>query len=211
MNRHWPTAVVLVAVVLTARAGFAQDSGFGIGPRLTFVRGSADLPDGTQRFSGGAMRFRGARTALELAMDIRSGVSGDLTERVKDYPFQASMLIYPFRAKVSPYVLGGIGWYTQRVERLSGSQTVLDGQTTRKRGYHAGFGGELRVHRHLGVYGDYRYTFIHFGDSEPTASTGNSSQTSSSEGPLPRWIPYADRLKMSHQGSMMAWGATLYF
>ena len=42
-------------------------------------------------------------------------------------------------------------------------------ETERKVGYHAGFGGELRVHRHVGLYGDYRYTFIRFGgeDSDP--------------------------------------------
>ena len=53
------------------------------------------------------------------------------------------------------------------MQRLSnGGTTTLDEETTRKMGYHGGFGAEARLHRHVGIYGDYRYTFIHFGDNE---------------------------------------------
>jgi Outer membrane protein beta-barrel domain len=192
-----------VACVLQLGPSLAQAQSFGIGPRLTFVRGDADLPDGSQRFAGGAIRLGGGKTALELAMDFRSGVTGDLTERIKDYPIQASLLVFPIRSVIAPYLLGGVGWYSQRVERLSTTQTVVDEETTRTMGYHAGFGGEVRVHRHIGVYGDYRYTFIHFGDDDTTRSNSSSL--------LPTWIPLAERLKMSHEGSMFTWGATFYF
>jgi hypothetical protein len=196
---------LLLTVVSSADA---QGSGFGIGPRLTFVRGSADSPDGAERFSGGAIRLGGGKTALEIAMDFRSGVTGDLTERIKDYPIQGSLLVFPVRGKIAPYLLGGIGWYSQRVEHLGATQLIVDEETTRKIGYHAGFGGELRVQRHLGLYGDYRYTFIHFGDDLPVAATANQPPR---EPLLPSWVPFAERLKMSHQGSMFAWGATFYF
>jgi len=199
-----------VGLLLTAvSSANAQDSGFGIGPRLTFVRGNGDSADGAARFSGGAIRLGGGKTALEIAMDFRSGVTGDLTERIKDYPIQGSLLIFPVRGKIAPYLLGGIGWYSQRVEHLGATQLIVDEETTRKIGYHAGFGGELRVQRHLGLYGDYRYTFIHFGDD--LSSSAPIGAQPSREPLLPSWVPFAERLKMSHEGSMFTWGATFYF
>lgn len=200
--------VLLTASFLSAAPAAAQSggSGFGIGPRITFVRGSANLPDGAQRFSGAAVRLGGGRTALEIAMDFRSGVSGDLTERIKDYPISGSLLIFPVRARIAPYLVGGVGWYSQHVQHLGPTEFVVDEQTTRKLGYHAGFGGEVRAAKHLGLYGDYRYTFIHFGEQpSTTASSGGATPALSS------WIPFADRLRMSHEGSAFTWGATLYF
>jgi hypothetical protein len=86
-----------------------------------------------------------------------------------------------------------------RFEAPTGNVIVLD-ETTRTRGYHAGFGAEIRVHRRFGVYGDYRYTKLTFGDDDET----NPSL-------LPGWIPGADRLRLTYDGSMIIWGATFYF
>jgi len=197
---------VLIAALLAASAPvLAQRGGsIGIGPRLTFIRGSAESPDGTQRFNGGAIRFGGGKTAVELAMDYRSGLTGSLTERVKDFPIQASLLFFPVRSGLSPYLLGGVGWYSQHVTRFSAptGTTTVDEETTRKMGYHAGFGGELRPHRRFGLYGDYRYTMIRFGDDDETTTSSSL---------IPGWIPGAERLKLAHQGSMFTWGATFYF
>ena len=193
---------VFAAASFTPAATAAQS--FAIGPRLSFIRGSSESPEGTQRFSGGAIRLGGGRTALELAMDYRSGLTGDLTERIKDYPIQASLLVFPVRARIAPYLLAGVGWYSQTVESVSGTGPIFDTETTRKMGYHAGFGGEVKVHRRIGLYGDYRYTFIHFGD-EQAGSAGSAST------PFPGWVPFAERLKLSHEGSMFTWGATFYF
>jgi outer membrane protein with beta-barrel domain len=189
--------VLIAAFALSAVPADAQ---VGIGPRLTFV--SEPDGDGSERFSGGFIRLGGGKTALEFAMDYRSGLNGDLTERVKDFPIQLSFLYYPVRARLSPYLLGGVGWYAQRVELVSSGDGVLNSsETTRQRGYHAGLGGEVRLHRHFGLYGDYRYTFIHFGDDD--RDDGESSR--------PRLIPFAEQLKLSHEGSMFTWGATFYF
>ncbi len=197
-------AGVLCAGLLAPIPASAQSS-FGIGPRLSFVRGAAGSPDGSQRFSGGVLRVGGGRTAIELAMDYRSGLTGDLTERITDIPIQASLLVYPVRARVAPYLLGGVGWYSQNIERFSTTGTaVVDAETTRRMGYHAGVGGEARVHRHIGLHGDYRYTFLRFG-SDQSATPGNPSPSG------PRLIPFAERLKLSHEGSMFTWGATFYF
>ena len=203
-------ALLVVTSAVFAAPGTAGAQGVGIGPRFTFVNGS-EFVEGSQRFSGGALRLGGGKTALEIAVDFRSGVTGDLTERVKDYPIQASLLVFPVRGKIAPYLLGGVGWYTQHVERLGPIQTVLEDETTRKMGYHAGLGGELRLHRHFGFYGDYRYTHIRFGDQETTTPPGTADQRPPTTSGAPGWIPFADRLKMSHQGSMWTWGANFYF
>ena len=58
-------------------------------------------------------------------------------------------------------------------------------------GYHAGFGGEMKLGKHTGVHADYRYTFINFG-------------TSSGTGTL------ASHLPPSYDGSMWAAGVTFY-
>jgi hypothetical protein len=194
------SAVIVAVLLLVPAAASAQDGGIGIGPRITFVRGSEDSPEGSQRFLGGVLRLGGGHTAIEIAMDYRSEATGDLTERVKSYPIQGSLLLYLVRARVSPYVLGGVGWYTQRVTVFSAptGEFVVGDETTRKMGYHAGFGGEVRAARHLGLFGDYRYTRISFGDDDGA-------------GLLPGFIPGADRLKLSHEGSMFTWGAIFYF
>lgn len=195
--RAFAFTLVAAAAVFAPFTAAAQ---VGIGPRITFVRGAEGPNQDSQRFSGGALRFGSGKTALELALDYRSGLTGDLTERITDYPFQASLLVFPVRGGLSPYLLGGVGWYSQKVQRLSSGGTItLDEETTRKMGYHGGFGAEARLHKHVGIYGDYRYTFIHFGDNaSPTATT-------------PSLIPFAERLKLSHEGSMFTWGATFYF
>jgi hypothetical protein len=193
------TTVAVVVLMLFPTLSFSQDGGIAIGPRITFVRGSDDA-EGSQRFIGGALRLGGGRAAIEIAMDYRSDVGGPLTERVKSYPIQGSLLLYPIRARLAPYLLGGIGWYSQKVTRFSaptGTNIETD-ETTRKMGYHAGFGAELRVHRRVGFYGDYRYTMLGSGDDDDS-------------GFLPGWIPGSERLKLSHQGSMFAWGANFYF
>jgi opacity protein-like surface antigen len=195
------TIGLLAAMLFVPADSFAQDGGsFGIGPRLTFVRGSSDSAEGSQRFTGGVIRMGGGRAAIELAMDYRSEATGDLTERVKSFPIQASLLLYPVRARVAPYVLAGVGWYTQRVTQFSAptGTIVASEETTRRRGYHAGLGAEVRVHRRFGLYGDYRYTKLRFNDDDESSET-------------PGLIPFAERLKLSHEGTMFTWGAAFYF
>jgi hypothetical protein len=193
------TIGLLAAILVIPASSFAQGS-FSIGPRLTFVSGSDELREGSERFTGGFIRMGGGKVAIELAMDYRSEQIGDLTERVKSYPFQASLLFYPIRGRLAPYGLVGVGWYTQRVTQFSaptGNIIVLD-ETTRNRGYHAGFGAELRLHRRFGMYGDYRYTKLGFNDDDEFAD-------------VPGLIPFAERLKLSHEGTVLTWGAAFYF
>jgi hypothetical protein len=92
------------------------------------------------------------------------------------------------------------GGTRRKIQRLSSGGTItLAEETTRKMGYHGGSGAELRLHCQVGLHGDYRYTFINFGDDEQRPSS------------TPSFIPFAERLRLSHEGSMFAWGATFYF
>ena len=93
--------------------------------------------------------------------------------------------------KVAPFLLGGPGWYRRKVEahqRPRGS-----GVSTTEFGWHAGIGLEILPSRHLGIHGDYRYTFLDFGDERRwwSASSAGSFR--------------------AHRGSMWTLGATVYF
>jgi opacity protein-like surface antigen len=186
----------LLAFFLLAPAGIATaqqaDPGFGLGGRLSFVRGDPDVVDST-RYFGGQLRLRGGgRAALEVAFDYRSEVDDLEVVRVVDYPIQASLLAYLIRGAVAPYLLGGVGWYSQRVESLVDGETA-DSVTTRKVGYHVGFGGDLRLGRRASLHLDYRYTFINIGDSDAPGAI------------------LQELLKLSRQGSMWTTGLTVYF
>lgn len=198
------STLAFATVLLLAPAPvLAQDGGFAIGPRITFVRGSEDLPESSRRFTGGAMRLGGGKAAIEVAMDFRSEARGPLNERIRAYPIQASLLLFPVRARLAPYLLGGVGWYSQSVTRFVAptGELLQTEETTRKMGYHLGLGAELRLHRRVGVYGDLRYTRLGLSDDEESATQET----------VPRWIPGAQLLKLSHEGSTFTWGAMLYF
>jgi len=185
--------VLMTAMAMTAPAA-ARAQGFGVGVRMAMIRGDVEAdPSATaQRFIGGQIRARlSPRTGIEVSLDTRSQTNDDQTRRVKDYPLQASLLLFPIHSTFSPFVLGGVGWYTHKLETLSNG-SVTESTSTRKRGYHAGFGAELFAGRHVGVHGDYRYTFIHFGDSQSSSGLFNS-------------------LRPSYGGSMWTAGVTLYF
>jgi opacity protein-like surface antigen len=181
--------------------------GIGIGGRFAMVRGDVDADTGAERFTGGHVRaWLSPRTALEVSLDRRTQSNEPLTERVRDYPLQASLLLAPVRSTVSPYVLGGIGWYTHRVEQLA-QQEAVDSTTTRRVGSHAGFGAEIRMGRHAAFHADYRYTFLRFGGADPIKSdtiAGAVARSHLSNSGGARFLP-------SYEGSMWTTGLTVYF
>jgi hypothetical protein len=134
---------------------------------------------------------------VELSLDRHVEENEAETARVRDYPLQASLLLYPVHSTFSPYFLVGYGWYRQRVDQLSDGDVVQTVATLRS-GSHAGIGAEIRAGRHIGIHADYRYTFLHFGSD----SEGRSSIT----------LPGASFLHLpSYEGSMWATGVTIYF
>lgn len=195
-------AVLLGVLALPARAE-AQSIGFG--PRFAFVRGDVKA-DSSTRYSGGLLRLgTSPRTAIELSLDYRSHLNEDLTTRIKEYPIQGSLLLYPVRSTVSPYILGGIGWYKQNVAKVDGEE-IVESVATRRTGYHAGVGGEIWFGRHATLHVDYRYTFIRFGKPGEEAAATQPGAI-----PIPGLGGLQDSLKLSHEGSMWTSGVTLYF
>ena len=150
------------------------------------------------------MKFRlSLRTVVELAVDYKSSISEILTERVKSLPFQASLLLYPKRAVLSPYVLAGVGWYSTTSTPLGPISS--ESTTTRDIGYHAGVGAELRAGKHIALHGDYRYTHVRFGGDEPGVPTTPGGL------PIPGSAALQNALRLSHQGSMTNFGLTFFF
>jgi opacity protein-like surface antigen len=201
------TTAAVCLLTLTAVPCAAQSQGFGLGARMSMIRGDVSAGTSAERFTGGQIRARvSPRTAIELSADLRTKRSEDLTQRVRDLPVQASLVLYPVPTTFAPYVLGGGGWYYRRVESLLGDE-VLDSETTRKFGWHAGFGAELRLGRHAGVHADYRYTFLKFGSDEPETDTIAGAVASAHA----RQSAFGNRFLPSYEGSMWTAGITLYF
>jgi opacity protein-like surface antigen len=185
-------SAVAFALAAFAFTSSADAQTFGIGARFSMIRGDVDADTSAERFLGVLVRLRTSdKTSLEVSLDRRAETNEAATERTRDYPLQASLLLFPVRSAISPYLLGGVGWYSHRFERLEGDD-VIESTSTRKFGYHAGFGGELSLGRHAGLHADYRYTFLRFGSDDDEESTSS------------RFLP-------SYQGSMWTAGLTLYF
>jgi hypothetical protein len=162
---------------------------------MSMVRGDvqADPAATAQRFLGGQLRAKlSPKTAIEISLERRTD-SPNLTTRVKDYPLQGSLLLYPIRSTLAPYLLGGLGWYTHIVETTAAGKVTATG-VSRTMGYHAGFGAEIKIGGHAGVHADYRYTMLHFGDGTESGTDG-----------------LARRIKPSYDGSMWTAGFTFYF
>jgi hypothetical protein len=195
------SAIALFPAVVAAQA-------LSVGPRMSFVRPDAALGTASDRYTGGALRLKTSpRTAVELAMDWRSTTSEDATVRISDYPLQASLMLYPVRAGLAPYVLGGVGWYSQRMEALSGpvDPVVLWQSTVRRMGYHGGVGGDLKLGARASLFADYRYTFIRSGNGDAGPEQGAGAFGIPGAGSL------MDHLRMSRDGSMWTGGLVINF
>lgn len=186
----------LSSFLFTAAPCVAQ--GFGVGARMTAMKSDTETfgDEGAARFTGVHMRMRSSqRVGIEVSLDWHSEEFDSLDERVREFPLQASLLLYPVRGAFSPYVLVGPGWYTTKVDSLSDEDEETE--STRTFGWHAGFGAELVFAKHVGIHADYRYTFLNFG--------GDDDDDDDDDGGL------FSRVLPRHQGSMWAAGFTIYF
>ncbi len=178
----------VVSAALFTCPSIAAAQGFGVGARMAWVTADSDLDVDSVRFIGGQIRLLSKRWGLEVALDHNSKSFELLNQKVTETPIQASLLLRMGGAKVSPFLLGGPGWYRRKVEPLDGA----DGSdvTATEFGWHAGGGLEVLPSRHFGIHGDYRYTFLDFGHHD--------------EGFIGGLLP-------GHRGSMWTLGATVYF
>lgn len=198
------------ALLLTVWSGLlmlpaaASAQAFGIGPRLSFVRGDLTSDAPAARFIGGTIRMvASGHTVFEVSMDYRAFYNDAKTQRTRETPIQASMLLFPVRGVFSPYVGGGIGIYTQRLEDLGNAGIVVATTQERKMGWHMGAGLELKVAPHASFFADYRFRFVKFGLPDEGSTAINIPGSSVVAG--------LDKVHLSHQGSMWTSGIAFYF
>ena len=190
-------AMIAVCVPLLAAPSGANGQGFGVGGRFAWVTADSDADQDSVRFAGGQVRLLSARWGLELSMDRHSESFDDLNQKVTETPIQLSLLMrLAGGGKVSPFLLGGRGWYKRKVELIDGPDDS-DVETTES-GWHAGGGLEIMAGRHFGIHGDYRYTFLDFGDDD------DGDDDDDDDGFIGGLLP-------GHRGHMWTIGATIYF
>ena len=168
--------------------------GFGLGARIAWVKrdvdDDVDADVDSLRFFGGQIRLLSQRYGLEVSLDRHSESFELLNQKVTETPIQASLLMRLGSGSFSPFLLGGPGWYRRTVEAIDGPG---DGVNSTEFGWHAGGGLEILADKHFGIHGDYRYTFLDFGDDDDD-----------DEGFIGGLLP-------GHRGSMWTVGATIYF
>ena len=179
----------LLASVLPSSA-----QGIGLGGRLSWVKSDVNVDVDSMRFTGGQLRLLGQHAGIELSLDRHSESSELLKQKLTETPIQASFLLRMGGGRATPYLLGGGGWYRRTIEPLDAPSDLGDlSVTTTEFGWHAGIGLEVLPSRHLGIHGDYRYTFLDFnGDDKEDQG-------------------FISRLLPGHKGSMWTLGATFYF
>lgn len=130
--------------------------GASLGGRASYIwpRG-ADSGNGS--WMGGAqLRFYLAKWfGVEGSVDYRQQRFGAASVTSDIYPVQVTGLLYVLpNSPVSPYLLGGAGWYFTHTRGPSGTS-----QTTNKMGEHVGGGIQFFMARHWSIDADYRYIF----------------------------------------------------
>jgi hypothetical protein len=191
-------------LVVVGAAAPVEAQGFGIGPRFARVNPDPVAGTASSRFLGGTVRLGASkRTALEVALDYRAYPNDAGTERVRETPLQASVLLFPIRTAISPYLLGGFGVYNRRTDTLGSQGQVLSTLPERKTGIHLGGGAELFFGKHAAWFVDYRYRFVKFGAGDAASQPINIPGSS--------LVPGLGSVKLSHQGSMWTSGMAFYF
>ena len=183
---------IFALAALMAVASPVSAQGFGIGARLAWVTSDTELDVDSVRFFGGQIRLLSERVGLELSIDRHSESFELVNQKVTETPIQASLLLRLASGSISPFLLGGPGWYRRSVEAIEGPDVSVN---TTEFGWHAGGGVEFHAGRHFGVHGDYRYTFLDFGDDDDEEDDAG----------------FVRGLLPGHRGSMWTVGATVYF
>jgi opacity protein-like surface antigen len=112
--------------------------------------------EGESSWSGGAqVRLYLTRFfAIEGSADYRQSKFAGTT--VHTYPVQVSALLYLLPGwRLTPFVLGGAGWYYTTVDGPGG----LD-DTQNRFGVHAGGGLQYFISRHFSIDSTYRYVWL---------------------------------------------------
>ena len=144
-----------------AAEGIFDDVNLGllsIGGRATYF---APKEGDANWFGGGQLRLHPFKfLAVEGSVDYRKTDVSSTT--VRTFPVQGSALIYPFGTKrLSPFILGGAGWYFTNVEGPSDFD-----KTQHRFGAHVGGGLQLFLTEHLSLDSTYRHIWLEKIDSK---------------------------------------------
>ena len=162
--RRLIAAFVLTVSALIPAIAFGGDSqiaeGVSLGGRAMYFR-AKDADTGAM--SGGAQirMHLSPMLALEGSIDYRKETFGSTVVDV--YPVQATLLVYLMpKSRLTPFVLGGGGWYYTHVRAPHDS-------TQYRFGPHAGAGLKLSLDKSWSIDGSYRYLWTRDIHSEDLA------------------------------------------
>ena len=191
LSRRTVVIAMLILGALLASIAPVSAQGFGVGGRIAWINPDTEVDVDSVRYFGGQIRLVSGRIGVEVSIDRHSESSEALNQKLTETPVQASFLLRG-TGRFAPFLLAGPGWYRRTVEALDGPSD-LDISTT-EFGWHAGAGLEILATRHFAIHGDYRYTFLDFGDDDDDDGEG-----------------FIGGLLPGHRGSMWTLGATVYF
>lgn len=151
-------AAVLTATLCLGQTALAQEDPaakkFSIGPRITYsMAKDADEGQWSPGLQGG----------VRLSPDLGLAASIDYLKHdfgygttVRTYPIQGSLQAYLAPGGIlSPFLLGGVGWYYTQVDGPSGFSA-----STSRLGFHGGVGLEIAVNNSLYLDTTFRYVWI---------------------------------------------------
>lgn len=152
---------ILLGLFLYPLAGHSAEGGkFGIGVRGGWYK-SNDSDDG-KMYGGLQARWKILPAlAIEGVGDYRPEESFSNNRKITSYPVLVSALFYLIPgAPVSPYLLGGVGWYYSKLEDSRGTTWSNDF------GAHLGGGLDIPLSSSLVFNADLRYYFLNLDDQK---------------------------------------------
>lgn len=151
---------ILLALFLTPLTVSADSGKLGIGVRGGLYK--SNDADNMLLYGGVQARWKiFPAMSIEGTFDYRPSESYSNNRKITNYPILASALFYLMPgAKVSPYVLGGVGWYYSKIEDSAGTNT------TYTPGLHVGAGIDIPLSPDIVINTDFRYFFLNYGDQK---------------------------------------------
>jgi len=152
--------VLFLTLFLTPLTGYSDSGKFGVGFRGGLFK--SNDAENLKLYGGLQARWKVfPALSLEGTFDFRQEESYPGGRKITSYPFMASALFYLIPgAKISPYLLGGLGWYYAKIEDSSGSST------TNTVGAHLGGGLDIPLSPEICFNTDLRYYLLNYGDQK---------------------------------------------
>jgi outer membrane protein W len=150
--------VLLLVLFLVPLTGYSESGKLGLGVRGGLYK-STDA-DNYNVYGGIQARWRlFPAMSVEGALDYHPTDSYPDSRKITSYQLLASVLFHIIPgAKISPYLLLGLGWYYSQVEDSGGSNTVYTP------GLHMGAGVDIPLTSDISFNTDIRYYFLNYDD-----------------------------------------------